>query len=124
MQHHSPDFVTRQKAVAEPHYSLADAARLFFPSRNVTARSLRTEIAKGDLRAAKIAGKWCVCEGAIAEMFQKKWQDDKGDQDCTSGVRGATVAPTGKSGVSARSQSARAAALMRPKKRSENSLAY
>jgi hypothetical protein len=117
MEDQIPDEARQQRSVVEPHYSLDDAARKFFPSGNVTSRSLRTEIAKGFLLAIKVAGKLCVSEGAIKEMLERKWQDDRRVRGYISGVVVEIDVPTGKSEMDRR-RSAQAAALMTLKERS------
>ena len=54
----------------EPRYTLAEAARLFFPGGRITARSLRTEITKGRLRVEIVAGKVMVTESALEAMLE------------------------------------------------------
>ena len=54
----------------EPHYTLKEAIERFFPGGQLTVRSLRTEIRKGHLRAAVVAGKFLVSETAIHEMLE------------------------------------------------------
>lgn len=54
----------------EPLFSLAEAARRHFPDGRITARSLRTEIGKGRLRATSIAGKLLVTDSDIQAMIE------------------------------------------------------
>jgi hypothetical protein len=58
------------KAGLERHYSLAQAARKFFPDGSITKRSLLTEIKKGRLRAKSVAGKYLVTESDIRAMLE------------------------------------------------------
>jgi len=57
------------------YYSLAEAARRHFPDGRITARSLRTEIEKGRLRAIKIAGKLIVTDADIEAMIEAARRD-------------------------------------------------
>ena len=67
----------------ESVYTLGDAARRFLGAP-WTASSLRTEIAKGRLSAARIAGKLCVTEADIRGMLERCRERPAG-HDCTSG---------------------------------------
>ena len=104
-----------------PHYSLKDAALRFFPGGNITARSLHTEIRHGRLHAIKVAGKLVVDEGAIIEMLNGKWRDNRKARASTSDERKAQGARAGQS-KTANVVSAQAAALMTPKERESFSL--
>src|SRR5437764_515325 len=59
----------------EPHYTLKEAIERFFPGGQLTVRSLRTEIRKGHLQVAEVAGKFLVTEAAIAQMLEccRRW---------------------------------------------------
>jgi hypothetical protein len=103
--------------LVEPHYSLAEAAKRHFPEGKITARSLRTEIEKGNLPRKKIAGKLVTCDSDIARMLEKTCQDVKAVPVSISAGREAIDAATTRYEASARSQSARAAALMTSKER-------
>ena len=78
----------------EPHYSLAEAVARFFPHGPLTVSSLRTEIRKGRLRVALVAGKYLVSESAIREMLEKCRVTEKLPA-CSSGEPAPIVAPNG-----------------------------
>ncbi len=62
--------MTEQTPELVPHYALKEAAARFFPdSPNITARSLCTEIRKGNLRPSRVAGKYVVSAEAIEDML-------------------------------------------------------
>ena len=52
-----------------PHYSLAEAAKRL--GGGITARSLRTEIHKGNLSFAKVAGKYLVTDNDLMGMLER-----------------------------------------------------
>jgi hypothetical protein len=99
----------------EPHYSLGQAAELFFPGGTITARSLRTEIQNGYLPLKKVAGKLVTCASDIVRMMElKSCQEDRKAPVSTSERREVLAGLTGSSLMDRRS-SARAAALMTSK---------
>lgn len=91
----------------EPHYSLAEAVARFFPHGPLTVSSLRTEIRKGRLRVARVAGKYLVSESAIREMLETCRVNEK-PRDSTSERAAPTEAPSGLSSTD-RLRSAQAA---------------
>jgi len=92
----------------EPHYDLRTAAERFFPRGPVTARSLRTEIRKGRLKSARIAGKIVVSEAAIQEMLTRCQDTRRVPASCSGAAR--RDCPSGSSSTTDR-RSARDAAL-------------
>jgi hypothetical protein len=105
----------------EPHYSLKEAASLFFPGGKITGRSLRTEIENGFLPRKKIAGKLVTCASDVARMLElKQCHEEKKVHASTSSHRTAPVTQFGSSRTE-RTASARAAALMTPKGRAKPS---
>src|SRR4051812_39921675 len=54
-----------------PLISLDDAARLICPSGALTAKSLRTEHAKGSLKATMLAGKLLTRLSWVEEMIER-----------------------------------------------------
>jgi hypothetical protein len=105
----------------EPHYSLEDAAKRFFPGGKITARSLRTEIENGCLPRKKIAGKLVTCATDIARMLELK--TCQGDQKALASTSEKPEVLVGLTGLSSmdRRRSARAAALMTFKERGKPS---
>jgi hypothetical protein len=98
--------------MVEPHYSLEEAAARFFPRSKITARSLRTEIKKGNLVRKKIAGKLVTCASDVARMLElKQCHGEQKASVSTSKSHTARDVPTGLLKTE-RSASARAAALM------------
>ena len=99
----------------EPHYSLEEAAKRFFPGGVITGRSLRTEINKGFLPRKNVAGKLVTCASDIARMLElKQCHKEQRGSASTSRSHTARDVLTGSSRMD-RSASARAAALMTSK---------
>ena len=93
----------------EPHYSLAEAVARFFPDGPLTVSSLRTEIRKGRLRVARVAGKYLVSESAIRDMLEAcQCRVDAKPRASGCGQQDPTAAPSGSSSTD-RLRSAQAA---------------
>ncbi len=52
--------------------TLNEAVAVFYPSAPLTMSSLRTEIARGRLPAAKIAGRWFVTPANLRALFEPR----------------------------------------------------
>jgi hypothetical protein len=109
---YTPEGLAPDQVRIEPHYSLEQAAAMFFPGHIITARSLRTEIQNGYLPRKKVAGKLVTCASDIARMMERKsCQGDKKVPVSTLERPEALAGLTGSS-LMDRRNSARAAALM------------
>src|SRR5680860_29133 len=66
---------------------LAAAAMIFFPAGGVTAKTLQTEIRKGNLVPERIGGKYFVTRRAITEMRERCRGTRKGSGSTSASVR-------------------------------------
>jgi hypothetical protein len=101
----------------EDPLTLDEAVAVFFPDGPLTVSSLRTEIRKGNLRAAKVAGRFFVTPAALRSLFDlRAWVGGRKEPGSTCGPGGSTrgaddPSPPSTSSAMDRKTSARVAAL-------------
>lgn len=95
------------------HYSLAEAAARFFAGGKVTSRSLYTEIRKGRLRAALVAGKYVITEDDIRAMIEAcRCPAAAASRPASTSAPGRDASPSGSSSTADASTPRAAAEMM------------
>nr|WP_312990646.1 hypothetical protein [Brevundimonas diminuta] len=92
----------------EEPLTLQEAVAVFFPLGPLTISSLRTEIRKGNLRAAKVAGRLYVTPCAMRALFEvRQWLGQEKALASTCAPAGSITARGAKSRPSISSETAK-----------------
>lgn len=107
----------------ERHYTLSQACEELLAGTGLKVRSLRTEIAKGRLKPARVAGRLLVTESMLRDMMEAaRCQDAAGSRPVSILESAPAASPSGSSGTEA-TNPALAAALKTVRELKERSRA-